>query len=159
MIFVTLGTQDKSFKRILELIQTQIDKGNIKEKVVVQAGYTKFISNDMEIFDYVDNQKFNQLIKKCDILITHGGVGNILTGLRAGKKIIAVARLAKYGEHTNDHQIQIVSNFAKKGYIMKLDENEDLDEVLKKCKKFNPQTWQANNANFIKKLKDYIDNN
>ena len=83
MIFVTLGTQDKPFTRLLEMIQKQIDNGNIKEKVVVQAGYTKFESDDMKIFDYVDGDDFNNLIEEADILITHGGVGSIFTGLRA----------------------------------------------------------------------------
>lgn len=159
MIFVTLGTQDKSFSRLLDLIQEQIDNGNIKEKVIVQAGYTKYHSNNMEIFDYIDNEEFDKLIKKCDILITHGGVGSILTGFRANKKIIAVPRLAKYKEHTNDHQMQIVDNFYQKGYILKLYEDDDLAAVLKSVKIFKPKKWVFNNDNFLNKLKDYIANN
>ena len=159
MIFVTLGTQDKNFTRLLNLIQEQIDKGNIKEKVIVQAGYTKFKSDNMEIFDYIDNQKFTKLINCCNLLITHGGVGSILTGLKANKKIIAVPRLAKYKEHTNDHQLQIVDNFFNKGYILKLYEDDDLGEIFKQCKKFKPQKWNFNNTKFLKKLKNYIDNN
>ncbi len=159
MIFVTLGTQDKSFTRLLDLVQKQIDKGNIKEKVIVQTGYTKFKSNDMEIFDYMDNEKFNKLINECDLLITHGGVGSILSGLRARKKVIAVPRLAKYKEHTNDHQLQIVENFAQNGYILKLDDGDSLEDVLKQSKNFKPKKWKFNNANFLTKLKDYIDKN
>ncbi|MEG0577027.1 MAG: glycosyltransferase, partial [Bacilli bacterium] len=77
MILVTLGTQDKSFKRLLESIEKEITKGHIKEKVVVQAGFTKFSSKNMEIFDLIPMDKFDDLIKSCDILITHGGVGSI----------------------------------------------------------------------------------
>ena len=51
MILITLGTQDKQFTRLLESVQKEIDKGNIKDEVVVQAGHTKFESKDMEIFD------------------------------------------------------------------------------------------------------------
>ena len=68
MILVTLGTQDKSFVRLLEALQKQIDLGNIKDKVVVQAGYTKFKSKDMEIFELIPMEKFDDLIKSCDIL-------------------------------------------------------------------------------------------
>ena len=120
MIFVTLGTQDKPFTRLLEAIQKQIDAGVIKDKVIVQAGYTKFESDDMKIYELINMDEFDKLIKECDILITHGGVGNILTGLKYNKKIIAAARLEKYGEHTNDHQLQIVDKFADEGYILKL---------------------------------------
>jgi UDP-N-acetylglucosamine transferase subunit ALG13 len=49
MILITLGTQDKQFTRLLNVVQNEIDKGNIKDKVIVQAGHTKFESNDMEI--------------------------------------------------------------------------------------------------------------
>ena len=51
MILITLGTQDKQFTRLLESVQKEIDKGNIKDEVVVQVGHTKFESKDMEIFD------------------------------------------------------------------------------------------------------------
>ena len=61
MILVTLGTQDKSFKRLLDAIQKEIDNGNIKDKVVVQAGCTKYESKDMEIFDLIDRDKFADL--------------------------------------------------------------------------------------------------
>ena len=88
MIFVTLGTQDKGFKRFLEAIQKQIDLGNIKEKVVVQAGCTKFESKDMEVFDLIPFDEFDKLISQADLLITHGGVGSIITGLKNNKKVI-----------------------------------------------------------------------
>lgn len=159
MIFITLGTQDKPFTRLLEMIQKEIDDGVIKEKVVVQAGYTKYKSSDMEIFDYVSGDDFNKLISEADILITHGGVGSIFTALRAGKKIIAVPRLKKYGEHTNDHQLQIVNNFDSKGYLIKVNNDEEMDKAIKRMKNFKPKKWRFNNSEFIEKLEDYIDNN
>ena len=87
MIFVTLGTQDKTFTRLLEAIQKQIDKGVIKKKVVVQSGCTKFESKDMEIFDLISAEEFSKYIEECDILITHGGVGSIISGIKSNKKI------------------------------------------------------------------------
>lgn len=159
MIFVTLGTQDKSFTRLLDMIQKEIDNGTIKEKVVVQAGYTKYKSYNMEIFDYVSGEEFDKLISEADILITHGGVGSIFTGLRAEKKIIAVPRLAKYGEHTNDHQLQIVNNFDTKGYLIKVNNDKEMNAAIKNMKKFKPKKWKFNNDDFIKKLENYIDNN
>ena len=130
MIFITLGTQDKSFERLLRDIQKQIDLGNIKEKVVVQAGFTKFDSKDMEIFDLIPMDDFDKLMNECDLLITHGGVGSIISGLKKNKKVIAVARLAKYKEHMNDHQKQIVDNFSDAGYILKYDDGDDLGKIL-----------------------------
>lgn len=159
LIFVTLGTQDKSFERLLKAIQKQIDNGNLKDEVVVQAGYTKFASKDMKIFDLIDSDSFDEYMKKCDLLITHGGVGSITTGLRNNKVVIAAARLKKYKEHTNDHQLQIIEAFSKKGYILKLDNFDELGKVLDEAKTFKPKKYVSNTTNFISKLKDYIDNN
>ena len=57
MILITLGTQDKQFTRLLDMVQKEINKGNIKDKVVVQAGHTKYESKYMEIFDLIDREK------------------------------------------------------------------------------------------------------
>ena len=159
MILITLGTQDKSFKRLLDAVQQQIDNGNIKDKVIVQAGHTKYNSEDMEIFDLIPYEKFDEYVNKCDILITHGGVGSIITGLKNNKKVIAATRLSKYKEHTNDHQLQIIDNFTKAGYILPLYDFDKLDQVLKQAAKFKPKKYQSNTENMIKLIEEYIDNN
>ena len=64
MILVTLGTQDKSFVRLLKAIDREIKKGNIKEKVIVQAGYTKYNSKNMEIFDLTTPDEIDKWIKE-----------------------------------------------------------------------------------------------
>ena len=160
MILVTLGTQDKKFTRLLEAIQKLIDKKVIKEKVVVQAGCSNdFKSKEMEIFDLIPMDEFDKLISECDILITHGGVGSIITGLKNNKKVIAAARLKKYGEHTNDHQLQIIENFAKEGYILSLNKFDELESILKNIKKFKPKAYKSNTSKFIKIIEKEIDNN
>ena len=131
MILVTLGTQDKDFSRLLKAIDKLIDKKVIKEKVIVQAGYTKYKSKNMQIFDLIDQEELENLTDKCSLLITHGGVGSILMGIKKNKKIIAAARLSKYKEHTNDHQKQIIKEFVKEGYIKELKNFNKLEEVIK----------------------------
>lgn len=157
MIFVTLGTQDKEFPRLLEAIEIQIKKGNIKEKVIVQAGCTKFKSDSMEIFDLISPEKFEQYIEQCDLLITHGGVGSILTGLNYGKKIIAAPRLKKYKEHVNDHQLQIVEKLAKDGYILELKDFSKLGKVLEKAKTFHTKKYQSGRDHMVSLVEDFID--
>lgn len=159
MILVTLGTQDKSFVRLLEDIEKQINIGNIKDRVVVQAGYTKFDSEQMEIFDLIDRDEFNKLISECDLLITHGGVGSILGGFKNNKKVIACPRLAKYKEHINDHQKQIIDKFSDNGYILSYNEGDDLGQVLKQVKKFKPKKYISNTNNMIKLIDNFIAKN
>lgn len=157
MIFVTLGTQDKPFDRLVCKIQELIDKKKIKGKVIVQAGCTKFESQDMEIFDLIPMEEFDELMDKCDLLITHGGVGSIIGGLKKYKKVIAVPRLAEYGEHVNNHQEQIVDNFNKAGYIIGVKDLDELEDALKKVKKFKPNKYVSNTKKMIELVKREID--
>lgn len=157
MILVTLGTQDKPFRRLLEEIEKEIDNGDIKDKVVVQAGCTKYNTDKMEIFDLIPIEEFDKLMKKCDLLITHGGVGSIITGLKNNKKVIAVPRLAKYGEHINDHQTQIIDKFNEAGNIIGIKDVDELATALKKVKDFKPNKYVSNTNKMIELVEKLID--
>lgn len=159
MILVLLGTQNNSFKRLLEEIDRCIKNNIIKEKVIVQAGHTSFFSDKMEIFDFIPKDKMAELILESAMIITHGGVGSIINCIKNGKKVIAVPRLKKYGEHVNDHQIQIVENFDAEGYIIGLFETNKLNEALEKIKNFSPKQFMSTSSNIINLISDYIEQN
>ncbi len=156
MIFITLGTQDKKFLRLLEEVERLIQTGVIQDEVIVQAGYTQFESNSMQVFDYVNGELFNTYIENCDALITHGGVGSILNAITREKKVIAIARLEKYGEHENDHQVEIVSKFAKLQYILGCIEIGELEQTYQSLKTFIPAKYAANNAHFCELIDKLI---
>lgn len=156
MILVTLGTQDKSFVRLLKALDRAVEKGKIKEKIIVQAGCTEYKSKNMEIFDLTSPEELDNLVKKCSLLITHGGVGSILNGIKYNKPIIAAARLSEYKEHTNDHQKQIIKEFVKSGYILELEDFNNLDKLIKQAKKFKPKKFESNTDKFIKNIENYI---
>ena len=82
-----------------------------------------------------------------------------MNGLNKNKKVIVCPRLSKYKEHTNDHQLDIVNEFAKQGYIIPLNENDSLDDALKLAKKFKTKKITSNTNNFIKILEKFIENN
>ena len=157
MILVTLGTQDKTFVRLLEKINQLIDQGLIKDKVIVQAGFTKYNSDNMEIFDLIPQDEFNSLMAQADLIITHGGVGNIISALEKNKKVIAVPRLSKYGEHINDHQTQIIAKFNDLGYIIGLQDVDELDKAIKEVKKFKPQKFVHDNSKMLNLVTELID--
>lgn len=159
MILVLLGTQNNSFSRLLKEIDKCIENQIIKEEVIVQAGHTKFISDNMEIFDFIANNELSELISEARIIISHGGVGSILTGIKKGKKVIAVPRLKEYGEHVNNHQLQIVENFDTKGFIIGLFNMEDLEKILVDIDNFCPNKFVSNSQKFIDIISDYIDKN
>ncbi len=159
MILVTLGTQDKQFPRLLKAVQKAVDDGVINDRVVVQAGHTEFHSGNMEIFDFIPNDRFASYLAEADMIITHGGVGTIMTALKAGKKILGAARLQQYGEHQNDHQTQLLEAFDEKGYLIYMKELDDIAPYLERAKDFHPEAYASNTASFVEKLEDWIERN
>lgn len=159
MILVLLGTQNNSFHRLLEEIQKNVNNGNIKEEVVVQKGYTKFESENMTIYNQLSLNELEQLIDKADLVITHGGVGSIITSIRKDKMVIAVPRLKKYNEHVNDHQLDIIKSFNDMGYIIGISDVKELNEALQKVQKFKPKKYVQNTGNILKIVENFIENN
>lgn len=152
MIFVSLGTQDKPFVRLLDYLE----HSNIKDKIIVQAGFTDYESKKFEIHKYLDKDDFDKYIDEADLVICHGGVGTIVSCLNKNKKVLAVPRLSKYKEHQNDHQLQIVNAYYQKGYLVMMNDGDDFDEKVKEALNFKPNKFISNNDLFVKKLKEYI---
>lgn len=150
MIFVTLGTQDKQFKRLLEAV----DKLDINEKIIAQIGSTDFASAKMEIYKYMSIDEFTKYMNEARIVITHAGVGTIILGLKLRKKMIVAARRKEYKEHVNDHQMQILENFSNEGYIMPLQNFDDLEKLINED--FSPKEYNSNREEFIHKLDSEI---
>ena len=101
--------------------------------------------------------KFNELMETCNLLITHGGVGTIISGLKNGKKVIAVPRLQKYGEHVNDHQLQIIENFSEAGYVLAAYDVGELDKALQKVGDFEAKQYISNTQQMLRLVKECID--
>ena len=158
MVLVLLGTQNNSFHRLLEEIERNISDKTIHEEVIVQAGYTKFKSNKMKIFDLIPSDDLNKLQNDATLIITHGGVGSIISSIEKGKKVISVPRLHKYGEHVNDHQKDIVKSFNDKGYIIGISDVSELKDALEKVKSFEPVKYKPDNSKILKIIENYIDN-
>ncbi len=158
MILVLLGTQDKPFERILKAISNSKKKGNIKDKIIAQVGCTTFNDKNIKTFDFVSKEEIGKLIDEARIVITHAGVGTITECVNKGKKVIVVPRLKKYGEHTNDHQLQITKEFTEKGYVIPLYNTKYLNKVLEQVKTFKPVKYVSNAGYFKDKIKEYIDN-
>ena len=157
MILVMLGTQNNSFKRLLKELDKLKENKVIKEKIIVQAGYTKYKSDNLEIFDFIDKDTLDKYQSKADLIITHGGVGSIVSSIIKDKKVIAVPRLKEHNEHVNNHQLDIVESFSNNEYIIGIKDVKELEEAYKKVKDFKPKKYTPNNSKIIKIVEDFIE--
>lgn len=157
MVLVLLGTQNNSFVRLLEEVEKNIDNGNIKDKVVVQAGYTKFNSDKMTIYNLISSQEMEKLVNDADLIISHGGVGSILQCVKKGKVVIGIPRQKKYSEHINDHQKQLIRVFNNQGYIIGIENITELESGLNTAKTFIPKKYESNTSNIINVIQEFIE--
>ena len=157
MIFVTVGTQDWSFKRLIEAVEKAVIDKKITDEVIVQSGNTKYESEHVKILNYIPFEEFAAFMDKADIIITHGGVGSILNAVKLGKKVIAVPRLAKYNEHVNDHQLQVIKKMTDDGYILSTEDETLIVDKIKEIANFEPKVYTSNTDNFIKGVKNILD--
>ena len=178
MIFVSLGTQDKPFNRIIDYIFKL--KEEIKElediEIVFQIGQTKLseeeknkieklnektnekkvnekIKNkekkDIIVFNMLKPEEMKKYIINSSIVITHAGVGTIMECIENNKDIIVLPRKEENGEHVNNHQEEIAFEMERNGLLYKVDTYEKMKEIVIELIK------NSNN----KKEKKYISNN
>lgn len=156
MIFITLGSQKFQFNRLLKAVDELVERGKIKEEVFAQIGYSDYQPVNYKYKKFLDRDEFASMEGKADIVITHGGTGAIIGAVKKGKKVIAVPRLAKYGEHVDDHQLQLIEQFKEQNLICGLQDCSQLGEGLQFVKQHEFNAYQSNTKTIIDSIERYI---
>lgn len=156
MIFITLGSQKFQFNRLLEAVDDLVEKGIIADKVFAQSGYSDYKPKNYEYKQFLDRDEFAECEANADIVITHGGTGAIIGAVKKGKKVIAVPRLAKYGEHVDDHQLQLIEQFKDQNLICGLNDCSEIEEGLKFVKNHEFNTYKSNTSTIIENIEKFI---
>lgn len=133
MIFVTVGSRKYPFDRLFKKLDELYEDGTLSEPMFAQIGASTYKPKHFEYKDFISPEEFTEYINIADIVVSHGASGSIMKALNAGKKVITVTRLEKYGEHINDHQIENNEAFSSNKYVLMADlELSDLGECFKK---------------------------
>ena len=133
MIFVTVGSRGYPFDRLFKKLDVLYEDGTLSEPMFAQVGTSTYKPKHYDFKDYLPPEEYVERINNADIIVSHGASGSIMAALNAGKKVIAVTRLEKYGEHINDHQIQNNKAFSVNGYVLMADlELNDLNQCFKR---------------------------
>lgn len=161
MIFVTVGTHEQPFDRLLKMIDELVDEGIIKDDVIVQKGYTDYEMRNCKSSKLIPYEEMQKNIEKARIVITHGGPASFLDPLKFGKIPIVVPRKKDYNEHVNNHQLDFSKEVEKrmKNIIVVETKEELIDSIInyeKIVKKMN-RNKNSNNIEFNKKLEEEIE--
>lgn len=114
MIFVTVGTHEQPFNRLIKKVDSLVKDGVIKEQVVMQIGYSTYRPKYCKYKTMFSFDEMSKYIDGARIIITHGGPSSFIEVLKTGKTPIVVPRLKKYDEHINNHQVEFVKLIQEK---------------------------------------------
>ncbi|WP_343839015.1 PssE/Cps14G family polysaccharide biosynthesis glycosyltransferase [Salinibacillus aidingensis] len=154
-----LGTHELPFTRLLDEMERLKQSGLVDDEIIVQNGNTRYSSEHMKLIPFMSYDEMERLFEQARLIITHAGTGSVTTGLKKGKKVIAAARLQKYGEHNDDHQLELVDVFEKQGHILSWSEGESLEDVIEQAEHFEPKPFHSGKDRMLKILHDFIEEN
>lgn len=157
MIFVTVGSQKFQFNRLLIEIDKLIENKIITEDVFAQIGASDYKPKNYECKDFITQDEFSKRINESDLIITHGGTGIVVNALKKNKKVIAIPRLSKYGEHVDDHQIQLIDEFKEMNFIEPVYEIDNLKDAIEAVKEKRYNTYISNTDKIIKDIEKFIE--
>ena len=151
LIFVCVGSRPYQFNRLFEELDRLVGAGCVKESVFAQIGASTYEPTHFAFEHFMDPDAFKAKMAEADIVISHGASGSIMGALSAGKRVIAVSRLAKYGEHINDHQVGINETLASEGLVLAVREMDELGDAIEAMESGSVELrpWKNSNPNAI----------
>lgn len=131
----------------------------IVDTVFAQIGQSNYTPKYFEYKRFLDYNEFKEYQTNADIIISHAGTGALIGALKLKKQVIAVPRLAKYGEHIDDHQMQVAGVLEEEGYLkMVLDMERMSGEIYNLRKKPITKTYNRP-SNVLEIIDNYIEKN
>lgn len=151
LIFVCVGSRNYPFDRLFRKLDELVEEGIATEDIFAQIGTSKYLPINYQYERFLSQENFLKIMSDANLVISHGASGSIMKALNKEKKVIAVTRLQKYGEHIDDHQIQINEAFAENNYVRAVLELDDLKEALLEYKNndLNLSKWVNEDKNSV----------
>lgn len=131
MIFVTVGTHEQPFNRLIQKVDELKRDGVIQEEVIIQTGYSTYEPKYCQWSKLIPYQQMVKNVEDARIVITHGGPASFIMPLQIGKIPIVVPRQHQFGEHVNDHQVEFARNVAERmGTIIVVEDVDQLADII-----------------------------
>jgi UDP-N-acetylglucosamine transferase subunit ALG13 len=152
MIFVTVGTHEQQFNRLVKKIDLLKGNGIITDDIFIQIGFSTY---EPKFCDWKRMISFDEMQKKMsesNIIVTHGGPSSFMMALQEGKIPIVVPRMEKFTEHINNHQVEFSNAVAKKfKNIIVVNDVDELGETINNYHSITKK-MTTNNVNNNKKF-------
>jgi len=126
MIFVSVGTHEDPFDRMLNAVYGL----ELDEELVVQYGPSSVRCERAREHEYLAFDEVVECIRSARAVVMHAGVGSVMISLANGKRPIVMARRHEFGEHVDDHQVELARRMEASGLVTFVDDAESLRAAL-----------------------------
>lgn len=162
MIFVTVGTHEQPFNRLLKKMDELVADGTIKEKVIIQTGFSTYKPKYCEVHKMLSFTEMQEALRDARIIITHGGPSSFIEALQFGKIPIVVPRQERFHEHVNNHQVEFTKLIAARmNNIIPVYDIENLGTKISKYYQLIQGMnagESSNNKHFVKAFEEIVSN-
>lgn len=157
LIFITVGSQKFQFDRLLKEIDRLVEEQKIKsDEVFAQIGYSTYEPHFYSYKEFLNKEEFLNLMEKSETIITHGGTGSIINGVKKEKKVIGVPRTVEHGEHVDNHQFEIIEQFTNSNLIYGISDVNEIESALEAVKDMEFRKYESNTNNIISILETFL---
>mgnify|MGYP004543003715 FL=1 len=161
MIFVTVGTHEQPFDRLVKKVDDLKKNGVIKEEVFIQTGFSTYEPKFCQWSKLIPYQQMVKNVAEARIVITHGGPASFIMPLQIGKIPVVVPRQHQFDEHVNDHQVEFARNVAQRmGTIITVENIETLGDIITNYDQIIAgmnHEMNSNNAKFNEELEKLVE--
>jgi len=105
MIYVTVGNHDQPFDRLIKEVDSIAQETGVK--TFIQSGISRYNTNHASQVDFLPFSEAEEKIKSARVIVGHAGIGTVISARKWKKPLIITPRRKSFGEHINDHQLEI----------------------------------------------------
>ena len=154
MIYVTTGTHPVPFDRLIAAMETYAS--STPEEVVIQAGASHLPLKHAKRLTFIGWEESLNYIKSARIVVCHAGVGTLMDAIAANSPIVVWPRLAQFGEHVNDHQLEIAEKLSQQGRVILVHNADELFEALQSANFPLPRGANAGSGALIQEIRERL---
>lgn len=153
MVFVTVGTHEQPFDRLMREVERLVRTGELFD-VIVQYGYSTARPAGCHCEAFLSYEEMRRLYEEAEAVVCHGGPSTFLEAVAAGKRPVVVPRLAACGEHVNDHQLSFCRRYVERiGGIELVEDVAGLAMAIERARSMAARgDIQGNSARFCEEL-------
>lgn len=155
-LFVPLGTQKFPFGRIITALNELVKQGNYKPEEIIMQSALYPVKPDFTAFGLIPNEDFNRYMKEAEVIVMHSGVNSIISCMKLGKPLVICPRLHEYGEHVDNHQIEIATLMHDKYDVLVCTDMKDLLKLIEQAKTHKYKPWVSHREELLEAIRGLI---